>query len=47
MANKHYEAMTKKELVEEAYRLGLGPFRAALDVLHKGELQRKILNHLR
>lgn len=40
---KHPTLMNKKELVAEAYRLGLGPSRAALDVHHKGALLNLVL----
>lgn len=41
---KHPVIMNKKELVAEAYRLGLGPSRAALDVHHKGFLYQMVMN---
>ncbi len=39
--------LTKKMVVDEAYRLGLGPSRAALDVHHKQDLMRMIAEHKR
>lgn len=44
MGTKHPMFMTKPELVKEALRLGLGRSRAALDVHHKGDLLRKVLD---
>lgn len=42
MTGKHPTTMRKPELVAEAYRLGLGPSKAALDVYHKGVLLKMV-----
>lgn len=47
MIAKNPIIMTKPELVKEAYRLGLGPSRAALDVHTKGALIRMIAEYRR